>query len=146
MMAGPAPTDVLREDGSWDPDQVIESALSQLGRPYVWGGTGAVGVDCSGLIWRAFLSSGILLPKNSRAQRQVGRRVLRSELRRADLVAAVSRGPRRTSHVALALSPEEVIHACSERMAVRRESLADFEERYRLLTIRRIAGATSPDR
>jgi hypothetical protein len=31
-------------------------------------------------------------------------------------------------------------------MAVRRESLADFEERYRLLTIRRIAGATRRDR
>lgn len=143
LAAGKAPTDILREEGEWSPDQVIATALAHLGRPYVWGGTGAQGMDCSGLIWRAFLTAGILLPKNSRAQRKVGRRVPRSELRRADLLAAVSRGPRRTSHVALALSSDEVVHACSELMAVRREPLSDFEQRYRLLTVRRIAGASS---
>jgi len=146
LAPGKAPTDILREKGSWSPDQVIATALAQLGRPYVWGGTGAQGVDCSGLIWRAFLTAGILLPRNSRAQRNIGRRVPRSELRRADLLAAISRGPRRTSHVALALSSDEVVHACSELMVVRREPLSDFEQRYRLLTVRRIAGASSQDR
>lgn len=146
LAADRAPTDIRLGEGKWSPDQVIATALAQVGRPYVWGGTGAQGLDCSGLIWRAFLTAGILLPKNSRAQRKIGRRVPREELRRADLLAAISRGPRRTSHVALALSSDEVVHACSELMVVRRESLSDFEQRYRLLSVRRIAGARSQDR
>ncbi len=130
----------------WEPGAVLEAALSQLGRPYVWGGTGSEGMDCSGLIWRSFLSVGVVLPRNSRAQRLLGTRLRRSELAPADLVAAVSLGPARRSHVALAISPEEVVHACSELMAVRREKLEDFERRYRVITIRRLPGAPGPSR
>jgi cell wall-associated NlpC family hydrolase len=125
----------------WDVEVVLATALDHLGEPYLWGGTGGGGFDCSGLIWRAFLTAGVLLPKNSRRQRQLGTRVARRDVRRGDLVAAISRGPRRTSHVALALGPREVVHACSELGVVRREPLDDFLERYRILTIRRLSGA-----
>lgn len=124
----------------WDPGSVLQTALAQLGRPYVWGGTGSTGMDCSGLVWRSFLTAGLLLPRNSRAQRQVGRRIRRSELGASDLVAAVSRGPRRHSHVALAISSQEVVHACSELRRVRREPLAEFESRYQIVSLRRIPG------
>ncbi len=124
----------------WDVEVVLGTALGHLGEPYLWGGTGGGGFDCSGLIWRAFLTAGLLLPKNSRRQRQLGSRVARGGMLRGDLVAAVSRGPRRTSHVALALGPQELVHACSELGVVRREPLDDFLERYRILTIRRLPG------
>ena len=143
---GDPPVDITQTTVRWRPEQVLAAALASEGQPYVWGGTGATGVDCSGLVWRAFLSEGVLLPRNSRAQRQVGVRVGRAELRAGDLVGAVSRGPRRLSHVALMVNSEEVIHACSERSRVRREPLADFERRYRVLTLRRIPGAVSPER
>jgi len=130
----------------WDPRVVLETALSLLGRPYVWGGTGGPGVDCSGLSWRSFLAAGVLLPRNSRAQRQVGDRVQLAELAAADLVGAVYRGPRRTSHVAIALGGGELIHACSERGQVRRETVGEFRERYRILTVRRLPGARRPGR
>ncbi|MGH7698724.1 MAG: C40 family peptidase, partial [Candidatus Dormibacteria bacterium] len=125
----------------WDASAVLSTALGLLGRPYVFGGTGAPGVDCSGLTWRAFLAGGVVLPRNSRAQRRSGERVPLAELRAADLVCAVHRSPRRTSHVALALSGEEVVHACSECHEVRREPLAQFLERYQVLSVRRLPGA-----
>jgi hypothetical protein len=126
---------------SWDPAVVRETALGLLGQPYLFGGTGGAGIDCSGLTWRAFFTAGLVLPRNSRAQRRVGARVRLAELREADLVCAIYRGPKRTSHVAISLGNDEVIHACSERNQVSREPLADFRARYQVVTCRRLPGA-----
>lgn len=130
----------------WEPKVVRASALALLGRPYVFGGTGGVGIDCSGLSWRAFLTAGVRLPRNSRAQRKVGERVRLADLGEADLICAVHRGPKRTSHLALYLGEDEVIHACSECHEVHRERLADFQARYQVLTVRRVPGAVGPSR
>ncbi|HUY53556.1 MAG TPA: NlpC/P60 family protein [Candidatus Nanopelagicaceae bacterium] len=143
---GDPPVDITQGTASWSPERVLAAALAYEGQPYVWGGTGATGMDCSGLLWRAFLTEGILLPRNSRAQRRLGLRVRREELQPADLLGAISRGQRRFSHVALMLGPGEVLHACSERSRVRREPLADFERRYRVLSVRRLPGGVSPGR
>jgi len=130
----------------WDPGVVRHTALDLLGRPYVFGGTGGQGIDCSGLSWRAFLSAGVLLPRNSRAQRKVGDRVRIDALQEADLICAVHRGPKRTSHVALYLGDDQVVHACSECHEVRREPLRDFRERYQVLVVRRVPGAIAAPR
>jgi len=130
----------------WDPEVVRQTALDLIGRPYVFGGTGGLGVDCSGLTWRAFLTAGVRLPRNSRAQRRTGERVRLAELGATDLICAVHRGPRRTSHVALSLGDGEVVHACSESHQVLRERLADFRTRYQVLTVRRVPGAVGTPR
>ncbi|MFZ0995752.1 MAG: C40 family peptidase [Candidatus Dormiibacterota bacterium] len=134
------------EGQSWDPAVVREAAVNLLGQPYLFGGTGGVGIDCSGLIWRAFLAAGLVLPRNSRAQRKVGSRVRLAELREADLVCAIYRGPKRTSHVAMSLGRDEVIHACSERNQVSREPLVDFRARYQVVSCRRVPGAVPAGR
>jgi cell wall-associated NlpC family hydrolase len=142
----PAPGVAAIPSSGWDPLVVRQAALDLLGRPYVFGGTGGQGIDCSGLSWRAYLKAGVLLPRNSRAQRTVGERVRLAALRDADLICAVHRGPKRTSHVALYLAHDDVIHACSECNEVRRERLRDFRERYQVVTVRRVPGAVASPR
>jgi peptidoglycan DL-endopeptidase CwlO len=53
----------------------IGYARAQLGRPYVWGGTGPGGFDCSGLVMRAWAAAGITLPRTSQQQWAAGPRV-----------------------------------------------------------------------
>lgn len=40
-------------------------ALTQEGKPYVWGGTGPNGYDCSGLMYAAYKRVGITLPRTT---------------------------------------------------------------------------------
>lgn len=54
-------------------DAVVASARKYLGVPYVWGGTDPQkGLDCSGLVQRAYADLGIDLPRVSRDQAKVG--------------------------------------------------------------------------
>jgi hypothetical protein len=41
----------------------IDAAYSMLGKQYVWGGTTASGVDCSGLLYYAFNAAGYHMPR-----------------------------------------------------------------------------------
>lgn len=41
----------------------VNAAKTLLGKPYVWGGTTANGVDCSGLLFYAFNQAGIKMPR-----------------------------------------------------------------------------------
>lgn len=49
--------------------RAVRAALSQLGVPYVWGGTSpGVGLDCSGLTQFAYGEGGLEIPRTSREQ------------------------------------------------------------------------------
>ena len=50
----------------------IAFALSQIGKPYVWGATGPDSYDCSGLMLRAYQAAGINLPRVSSEQFHAG--------------------------------------------------------------------------
>ena len=43
----------------------IGYAAAQLGKPYIWGGTGPAGYDCSGLVMMAYAAAGISLPRTT---------------------------------------------------------------------------------
>jgi murein DD-endopeptidase len=45
--------------------QAWRYALAQAGKPYIWGGTGPVGFDCSGLVYVAYRTAGVLLPRTT---------------------------------------------------------------------------------
>jgi cell wall-associated NlpC family hydrolase len=47
-------------------------ACAQLGKPYVWGGTGDAGFDCSGLTHAAYAAAGIDLPRTAQTQYDTG--------------------------------------------------------------------------
>lgn len=40
-------------------------AISKAGAPYVWGGTGPWGFDCSGMVWAAYRAAGVTLPRTT---------------------------------------------------------------------------------
>lgn len=46
----------------------IAYARSQLGKPYLWGGTGPDAFDCSGLAMMAWRSAGVSIARTSQAQ------------------------------------------------------------------------------
>jgi cell wall-associated NlpC family hydrolase len=50
----------------------IAYAADQLGKPYVFGGTGPAGYDCSGLVMMAYQAAGISLPRTTFQQVDAG--------------------------------------------------------------------------
>ncbi|MFI6107520.1 C40 family peptidase [Streptomyces sp. NPDC051310] len=84
----------------------VTFARSRIGTPYVWGGTGRGGYDCSGLVQAAWRSAGVRLPRTTYAQVGAGTRIRRSELRPGDLVFTRSLG-----HVQLYAGSGRVLEA-----------------------------------
>ena len=60
-------------------------ARTQYGKPYVWGGTGPGGYDCSGLVMMAYRHAGINLPRTTYEMLRSWHLVRVSVPRRGDL-------------------------------------------------------------
>ncbi|MFC9250096.1 C40 family peptidase [Amycolatopsis thailandensis] len=60
-----------------DPRQraAVTYALAQLGKPYVWGGKGPDGFDCSGLMLAAWAAAGVAIPAGTVSQVHAGHAV-----------------------------------------------------------------------
>jgi cell wall-associated NlpC family hydrolase len=91
----------------------VRWALAQRGVPYLWGGTGAGGFDCSGLVQAAYGVAGVDLPRTSRDQFGAGRRVPLAELVPGDLVffASDPSDPATIHHVGMYLGGGLMVHA-----------------------------------
>ena len=89
--------------------EIVRSARSFIGVPYLWGGNTQDGLDCSGFTMAVYRLNGLNLPRSSREQFEAGRFVGRDELREGDLVFFSAAG--KVSHVGVYIGDEQFIHA-----------------------------------
>jgi cell wall-associated NlpC family hydrolase len=84
------PRSAVRLVGSTSPrptgEQVVAAARRFLGVRYLWGGLSAFGYDCSGIVWAAYRSYGITIPRDADPQFRHGRPVATNALRAGDLL------------------------------------------------------------
>lgn len=106
----PVPEQPPVASGSW-----LDTAMSLMGTPYVFGGTSRRGLDCSGFVLQVFTPLGVKLPRVSADQARVGLPVDVSSLRAGDLVFFDTVGGGRVTHVGIYLGNDQFINANSYR-------------------------------
>lgn len=94
---------------------IVNTALAQQGKPYVWAGAGPNVFDCSGLTQFAYRAAGIALPHSSRTQATMGTAVARGNLQPGDLVAFFSP----VGHIGIYIGNGLMVHAPSSGDVVR---------------------------
>jgi len=91
--------------------RILREAIRHFGTPYLWGGEGAGGIDCSAYTRNVFNNSmSIQLPRTTVEQFSVGRPVRTSEKKFGDLVFFNTTG-RNPSHVGIYLGDNLFAHA-----------------------------------
>jgi cell wall-associated NlpC family hydrolase len=91
----------------------VTFALAQRGKPYLWGGTGPDGYDCSGLMLQAWARSGHRLGRTTWDQIKDGTQTSRSALQPGDLILIPGSDGTLASpgHVGMFIGHGLVIHA-----------------------------------
>ncbi len=93
-------------------EPALTYALAQLGKPYIWGGNGPTGYDCSGLVQQAYARAGISLPRVASDQYGATTKISSSSLRRGDLLFWSSNGRQSgVHHVAVYLGGGRYVEA-----------------------------------
>lgn len=100
--------------GSNRAQTAVQAAMAQVGKPYIWGGTGPGGFDCSGLMLYAYRQVGVSLPRVASAQAGVGSSVSKSALQPGDLVFFYFP----ISHVGMYIGDGKMVHASNSRTGV----------------------------
>lgn len=93
-------------------EAVVNLAMKQLGKPYVWGANGPNSFDCSGFTRYVYLNAiGVSLPRVSYEQAKSGTSVGTSNLKKGDLLHFATVTPGRTTHVGIYIGNNQFIHA-----------------------------------
>lgn len=102
------------------PADLVASAESFLDVPYLWGGTSARGIDCSGLTQQVYRLNGVGLDRDADQQALGGRPV--DVARPGDLFFF---GKDRVTHTAIATGERTFIHAPQSGQRVQRGELTE---------------------
>ncbi|MDM8083513.1 C40 family peptidase [Cellulomonas cellasea] len=100
-------------------------AVARVGTPYLWGGVGPDGYDCSGLTMKAWRDAGVNLNRTSRDQYKQVRKIAYDEMRPGDLVFWGSNvnDPDSITHVAMWMGNNQIVEAPRAGVPVRVTSM-----------------------
>jgi peptidoglycan DL-endopeptidase CwlO len=100
---------------------VIAYAQQQIGKPYLWGGTGPDAFDCSGLVMMVYQAAGVDIPRTSEAQWTWGPQVPASQVEPGDLVffAGSDGTPASPGHVGMVIGGGKMIEAYATGFPIR---------------------------
>ncbi|MGD6842998.1 S-layer homology domain-containing protein [Bacillus infantis] len=98
-------------------NQLIPLSKLYIGIPYQFGGTSAVGFDCSGYVQFIYKKLGINIPRTTADQFKYGKAVEKKDLRVGDLVFFETYQPG-ASHVGIYLGNEQFINASTSKGVV----------------------------
>jgi cell wall-associated NlpC family hydrolase len=110
------------------PTQAVAAAITfaeqQLGKPYLWGGTGPDAFDCSGLVMMAYRAAGISIARTSQAQWASETKVPASQVQPGDLVFFAGSDGTVTDpgHVGLVIGNGKMIEAYATGFPIRMSS------------------------
>ncbi|MGN0003038.1 MAG: NlpC/P60 family protein [Sphingobacterium composti] len=141
-------------------ENIIQSAKSMMGLPYLWGGTSVKGVDCSGFTKTSFYMNGYVIPRDASQQVLAGDEVqildengkfseelALKNLKPADLLFFAGGRSSRITHVALYIGNGEFIHSAGtvriNSMLKNAPNYDDFQTRT-LVSAKRYIGSKDP--
>ena len=135
----------LREVKNYNSDDILNTAKELMGIPYLWGGTSAKMLDCSGFTKTVYFINGITLPRDASQQVNVGKKIKLdddfSKLKPGDLLFFGKNrkdGSERITHVAIYMGNGKIIHETGEvKIQSLKRSDPDFVE-YRLKSLKQV--------
>lgn len=113
------PEDKWRASLKTGADDIIRTARTLMGVPYLWAGTSSKGVDCSGFVRTVLFMHDIIIPRDASQQAYVGEHIDIapdfSNLQPGDLIffgrRATSTKKERVVHVAIYIGNKRFIHS-----------------------------------
>ncbi|MFT8736545.1 MAG: NlpC/P60 family protein [Zymomonas mobilis] len=114
----------LSDDLGKENSDPVTFAEKMVGLPYLWGGRGAGGIDCSGLVQLSLLMTGRKAPRDSDMQRSLLGSEIPSDspLLRGDYIFF-------SGHVGIMADEKTLLHANAFSMSVTLEALSDVVTR-----------------
>jgi cell wall-associated NlpC family hydrolase len=110
----------------------IAFAQAQIGKPYLFGGTGPDAFDCSGLVMMAYRSANVIIPRTSEQQWAWGPQVPANQVEPGDLVFFLGadgtvnpNGTVSPGHVGLVIGNHKMIEAYATGFPIRVSSFGD---------------------
>lgn len=89
---------------------LLQTAVSYINSPYMWGGKTVMGIDCSGFTQIVYGLHGVKLPRDSKDQALQGTAISFDDARAGDLVF-FKNSAGKVKHVGILLEKQQIIHS-----------------------------------